>query len=1292
MKLKLIALFSIFACIQTAAINYKLLESSNSGLSTTLINDIHQDSNGFLWVATEYGLNRYDGYKFTIYFEHNQERSINNNFTTKIFEDRAGNIWVGTISGIERWNKKLDTFEPIIIYDNNGNRISTSIHSFFQNNDDEIWVGSNGNGIFVIKPNDLSCARHKEINGLESTRITKIFQTNNNTILISAYTGGLFSYDGTNLSKIKSENGEDITCVEDIDMINNNIILGSTRMGLLAIIDGQVKTINNQLNIRDIYIHKSSSSLLIATDGSGIKKYNLNTLKENTTDNKFSRYFYKKKIHKIIEDSKSNLWAASFQHGLISIQNYDNEIKFHTNTRIKKGGIITNAISCIHINPNDVFFIGTDGDGLFTYDRKNNIATPVALLPLKPKAHISITSMYSDSDGSTWVSTYNHGLFIIDNNTNKIRKVKIDFQSICGVIEDNLGQIVVMTYGDGVYIIDKKTEKIVWHDIAYGWSNAYAKSSNGDIHICINSDIYILRKVNGQPQISQVKGFNNITAKTAFVDSNNVLWIGSRSGLFMKNKSGQISNLASVFPELLNRYIYSINEDLSGNLWISSTNSIYKLNKTRDNLTNYNRSTGLQISEFSACSFRDRKNNMYFGGTNGFIEFQTETIKEIKPKIDLKIIGINTALSSLNDINNQKKFVFSYKERNLDISVSTFSVFSSDNTYYHYRLNNKSTGENTSLGNNILKLTNVHYGNNKLEIVAISPNGRSKPSTYYIWIKYPWYFQWWAILIYILFFLITIYLIYREINNRILDRRALQYLRTNEMMNDEKLKFFINLSHEIKTPLSMIIGPLSKLVTTKNGDEYKMMYRNAKNISNIIDELMAIQKIDKGALELNKEVLDIVPIINDIITTLSFHAEQNNQSISIKVKQDAVYANIDKFYFERIIVNLLSNSIKYAGNGSSIKVAIIVIPNENVKIIVQDDGAGIPEEHLPHIFKRFYNGSSSGTGVGLNLTKSLVELHEGSIRAENRAEVTGARFIILLPYIERPILPINQDEVSLTNEIGNPNIGNNTIKSSAIEATNSERSSIMIVDDDPEIRNYLQFIFQPNYSTVFSENGKDALILLKTIKPDLIISDIMMPEMDGITFIQKVKQSSRLKQIPVIMLTAKNKVNDQLEGLKYGIDAYIAKPFNQLLLETTVKNLLIKKKEIKQEKLVDIEYAENIEKIQMPSGHRKFLDLVNHHINDNLENPDFNINELSEKLDISRMQLLRKMKEITNLTAKEYLVKIRMTEAARLIELGEFSISEIAYKVGYNSPSHFSTAYKAYYGHSPKISKKPSAK
>lgn len=654
-------------------------------------------------------------------------------------------------------------------------------------------------------------------------------------------------------------------------------------------------------------------------------------------------------------------------------------------------------------------------------------------------------------------------------------------------------------------------------------------------------------------------------------------------------------------------------------------------------------------------------------------------------------------------VTNSNKFHLSHKDNSFSIELSAMEFYSPERISYSYTFNSN-TWVNLQSGVNRISFSELTPGIYHFQVKARDYNSYSEIKKLTIIISPPWYVSWWAKTIYCLTAVIITIFIIVQIRQRYRARQEMLEHIHAEQQNEAKLQFFINISHEIRTPMSLIISPLQKLMATDYDTErqqsYNIIYRNAERLLRLVNQLMDIRKIDKGQMQLKFQETDIVSFIQDLHYTFAYQANTKHIKLDFHSEVKELKAWIDPKNFDKVILNILSNAFKFTPENGNIQIRLCTGNDPNAaekalsryfEISIEDDGIGINETELERIFDRFYqirnsqNNSNIGTGIGLHLTRSLVELHHGSITVENNQGTPGCRFIVRLPLGKEHLKPeeidnsaVKQDSVHITTALPTTPLIETPPKTHS-----KSKYRVLIVEDNDEIRRYICQELGRDFHMQECRNGKEAFTYILKKTPDLIISDIMMPEMDGMTLCSKVKQNINTNHIPVILLTAKSREEDNLEGLSIGADAYITKPFSIEILRQSTFNLIKSRERLRNNFQGSQTQKERMQELEIESPDERLLDRIMKVINDNIANPELNVEMVAETVGISRVHLHRKLKELTNQSTRDLIRNLRLKQAATLLAKKRQSINEVAALTGFTNVAYFSTAFKELYGMTP---------
>lgn len=1367
MKAQILFLFSIYCFLIGSTPVMKAqtgkFYSTDKELSNSLINAVYQDRKGFIWIATENGLNKFDGTRFSIY-RHNamDSTSLKNNYVRTLFEDSRGNFWIGCINGLQRYDRATDNFHELFISRKDG-RKNPHITSIIERRNGDLWIATSGQGAISLKKNSNPASFHIETeltDRIGSNYLNVIFEDSRQNLWIATEEKGLYRYSPEN-KELKSYKapyhiaGDDVSAIcEDA---HGQIFVGTLTKGLFRLSsrqEGNFEPVLYQnrmnLNIRTLIID-TRGKLIIGTDGEGVKEYQpQQDIIVDSEINAGSFDFSKSKVHSLIEDKDHNLWLGIFQKGLILVPGISNKFDYYGYKSIHNNTIGSSCVMAIHTDEQATIWIGTDNDGLYAINDQGKQLRHYTHQAGNPQSVPgTILCLYEDSDQELWLGSYFDGLARINKQTGTCQDVTSLLQGnlnagkpkVSCIIEDKNKNLWVGTYGSGLYKINLPTQHVTYYEstrnenddwsinrLPNDWISYLLEDKEGMIWIGTYKGLAVLNPqtdnfINYKKQNNLLPGY---VVYSLLESSNGEIWAGTSEGLVCLNKDRLTPVLFTTADGLPSDIICGLAEDEKKNIWISTHQGISKLNPPEKKFINYYAGDGLQGNEFTRTAvFKDKRGKIFFGGTNGVTAFYPQDITEIKKEMNVLITGFHVANRPVKKgdksgnnvitdtaVMDTEQFTLAYNENTFSIDFSVLEFSNPDRISYQYKI--KELGDewiSTQPGTNRVTYSSLKPGKYTFSVQARDHNNFSNIRTVTIAITPPWYQTWWAKVIWGCLGALLIYALTMYILSRIRHRQEVMRQKHMEQINEAKLQFFINISHEIRTPMTLIISPLEKLLAEHSEKQpvYLMIYRNAQRILRLINQLMDIRKLDKGQMHLKFRETDIVGFINDLMQTFNYQAQKKNITFTFEKElegADSLKVWIDLNNFDKVLMNVLSNAFKYTHEGGNIEVSLKTGHNDAYRgalkdyfeIDITDNGIGIDKNKIEQIFERFYQidndmtQSNFGTGIGLHLSRSLVELHHGIIKAENREDGQGTRFIIRLPLGSNHL---KAEELENPEETGSEPTISQLPKDSIYETEEENKTNeyrkpkaktryrVLIVEDDEEIRRYIRSELDSDFRIYECTNGREGLETILKEKPDLVISDVMMPEMDGITLCRKIKQNININHIPIILLTAKSKAEDQIEGLEIGADAYIIKPFNTELLRTTISNLIANRERLRGKLVGEQQVEEKITKIEMKSNDEILMSKVMKTINDHLADPTLNVEMLAANVGMSRVHMHRKLKELTNQSARDFIRSIRLKQAANLLREKNLSVSEVAYATGFSNLSHFSNTFRDFYGISP---------
>ncbi len=1293
-------------------------------MSSSFTTQVYQDHDGFIWVATRNGLNRYDGYQFRIIKKEKPGNDgMASNYVNCMMQDRRGVFYIGMYGAFQTYDG--EKFQNIKVIDLKGNTQPGYITCLLERKNGDILAGTSGHGLLKMTADHTAKQIGGPLKNLQT--INALIENSKQSLWIATEYNGLLRYDGKN-TKYYFTAPHQLGKVLDIcESKGGKIYVATANMGLFRM-DGDVPVhieATGNKHISRLYVNHEGD-IILGYDGLGMAIYNpqQNTLTDNP--------FYSRdvdlssaKVYSICEDKNGNIWLGLLQKGIYMHPAQTTGFGYMGYKLGTRNQIGSASVTSVMRSRNGLNLVGTDKDGLYCVSQDEKV-----LKHFKDLFPSTILSMTEDLKGRIWVGSYKEGCGWIDTKSLTFHPYPLPQGSNLSVFDmeaDRQGYIWLGTMGNGLIRLQPDSHEIKVYmsapnadnnrkinSIANNYISQISLSPDGRrIYVATTMGVCAMEIATEDWLCTFKQNCQNYGTPTRIArEFDGKLYIGTNNGLACYDLKTHKTKLHSKESGLGNNGISSIEQDDQGRLWISTDHGLCCYDIKTGKTNTYFIDNGLQSNEFSdGASWKASDGSIVFGGLGGITWFSPKDIKQHEWKAEVKLTGFSvngesvtpSTMSGLwhvvdTTVIAAERFVLSPGDNSFAIQLSTLTYDTPEHIIYRYRINHE---EWVRMQPGVNEITFSHMAPGHYDFCVVAEqNGISTPERCFtVVIHSPWYRTPLAYLIYILI-AVGLFWNYRKAHQR----REQEHLRMQEHihaeeMADAKLRFFMNISHEVRTPMTLIITPLLSLIKQDSDPHRRSIYetirRNAERILGLINQMMDLRKIDKGQMVMHMCKTDIVGFVNDIYTLFTQQAKAKNIRFSYEHDTNELPVWVDRGNFDKIIVNILSNAFKYTPPGGEIHIRL-THNGEQVFIAVRDTGEGIPEDKLPHIFERFYQSPSSindrnvGTGIGLDLTRSLVELHHGTIEARNNTEGKGCEFIVTIPLGNAHLKP--EEMITTTQEVENntslieENDGTEikeTVGGAEIPKRN-RRQKLIIVEDDLEIRDYLATELGTDYDIVTCGNGKEGLQATLKELPDLVISDIMMPEMDGNTLCSKIKTNGTISHIPVILLTAKSRDEDQLEGLATGADAYIVKPFNLDILRRTIVNL------IHTHQMLQLKYARNdqleelVEDIKMKSPDEKLLEKVMSVINKNLGNSDLSVDRIADEVGISRVHLHRKMKELTGQTPHDFIRNIRLKKAATLLSSGDMNVSEVMYACGFSNAASFSTVFKKLYGVSPR--------
>lgn len=1318
------------------------------GVVHSQINSIIEDNQGFIWFCSYNGLFSYNAIDIKRYsYLQKDSTSISTNRIRSLFKDTSGKIWIATENGLCTYNPRKDNFVRHTFRDQFDNFTGHLIISFFQDDNGTYWV-SDEKGIGTINP-ETNRVFYKNIN-YKTNRISYSKISEDGTIWVFYEDGDIyFLTKGSNTFQFFTKSFED--SVNAIIHDNNSLWIAYQASGLIClnIKDGGLTHHFNSDATKNLKLPGDRVRSLIKDDNNqiwvatnfGIAIIENNKIKLVIDKQKYSELPHQS-IYSLYEDSNKNIWIGTWLGGLAFQNKYNNSFQHYTATTSRKS-LSSNIVSCIVQVPNKLeIIVGTDDDDLNLYNPETNIFTSLPVIS-EGDTIKRFKSLTFDKHGTLWVGTYRNGVLYREKNKKSFKRLippfPVGIQTLNMLATDQ--GIWISNYRFGVYFYHFESKKFTQYKhnsldiktISNNYVSHIIEDKNKNIWFATHNGLNLLKK--GASEFIRIFHQDHISNSISssyiysiYEDNNGFLWLGTNGeGLDKYNPNTGTAEHFTTKEGIAGNEIFSILQDQNENIWVTTENGLCKIHPKSKNTQSFVSNKGIQNNQFyPTTALKSTNGELYFGGSNGLIRYQPNTISTnpIPPITTITQLLIHnekiipeTENGILNDIiGNTESLKLNYKQNSISFQFTSNNYVNSQKNKFKYRLVNFDNKWIESNYKGLATFTNVPPGNYVFEVKASNNYGIWNDTAKKVSIKItpPFWLTWYAYLFYFLIFVTTVYffrkqVIYRQKLKMSVKMGEIQR-ETEEELHQMKLQFFTNISHEFRTPLTLIQGPVNRLLkaVTENDlsrKQLSLIKNNTDRLLRLINQFLDFRRIDHGKLKLNPIHEDIILFSKNVFNCFEEHANQRSFNFNFISESPSLIMDFDTDKLDKVLVNLLSNAFKYSPDHGEITLRIqknkktkknkdwnsYVIGDDLIEdyleISITDTGFGIPKEELPKIFERFFqieknHNNVSGTGIGLSLLTNYVNLHNGQL-VVCTLEDKGTTFYIYLPlhqantFNEANIELLKTTAFDFTSEPVTDI--SSTIKNE--EPIVNQESLILITEDNPELLDFLEESLQNHFRVAKAKNGKEALDLAMSLYPDLIISDVMMPEMDGIQLCEKIKNDIRTSHIPIILLTALSSIQNKISGINSGADAYIPKPFNEDFLVAQTNNLLNSRKILRT--LFASQQDEWEEKSQPLNLDKKLLSKAIYVIEKNITNTDFSVEELAKNLNLSRTHLHRKLKSLTDQSATEFIRNIRLKHAIKLMKSGDYLINEIGFAVGFNSHNYFTKAFKKQYGISP---------
>lgn len=1247
-------------------------------LSSSAVKAVCQDRYGFMWIGTDYGLNRFDGYSFSLYQHHrNDSHSIGSNEICDILSDSKGRLWVGTNKNLSRYDISTNRFDNVPFPKNIQPRISDLVEA--KNGD--IFIATSGYGVFVIRNGSDKIEEATRINHLINDKMLgrlcfdhqgNLWMTGKDNVFyrIAMRQGHIV---GTNRWKLPQGDVRLFTVTRDgtVLLLFKNALLANHGNSFVA----SDYNISSQMLQAGLSCAKESPSgqLYIGTER-GLYRVHRGAAPElvNYVHDRFD--LRTAPVHALDFDKYGNLWARCFRIGVLLLN--DRPLPFQIWSFTAQSTAYDVALSSVAATDDGGMWCTAWGNGLFHFNH-NGIVTQ----------HIGGISdanvVYHARDGHYWVGRTD-GFYELNPTTGSL-SLALKYAGYKGVMcDDGLGTIFFSVMGQGVMSYNtrtktsrqyRSTDKSPLGHLCNDWVVAMVVDRNQCLWIATTSGVSCLDLRTGS---FHPFGWNSLLAdhviESLCVTPDDDIVIGTESGLYLYDRHSRHVKFFPGSTMLQDQKICSVQSDTWGDLWVSTPTGLWQYDHLTRRFISYGTGYGQITGEYLGnVSFRSADGMIGFGFDGGVTVFYPQTVKGIQNRQG-RVWLTGAVIDDLWQLPQEGQIDIYPRNHTLTLTFSLLDYRDAAGVIYEYRINGGGWHTNAT-GDNTIRFNSLGTGTYSIEVRAVY-GGHSITGVYKIVVVVhaPWYASTWALLFYLLLLCLLGYYLWH-----------LYWHRKQHQFDEAKMRFLINAMHDVRSPLTLIVNPLQNLLSAETDPSklnlLQVIDRNTKRISQLVNQILDKRKFDKQAMQIHCQQTSLIKLITGTCKLYEYEAQQRGIHFTFEHDYD-VMAWVDRMSIDKVIGNLLSNAFKYTDDGGEIKVTLSSTDSKAI-IRVMDNGIGVgDEETAKHLFDRFSQGVNKtnlkiqGTGIGLDLCRSVVALHHGKIEASNRTDVAhGACFTVTLPLGKEHLKP---EEI----------IDEKAQSEKALTGTPRPRSNVqvMVVDDNEELTHYVAMQLGDEYHVTTAGNGREALkeLLLMPARYDIVVSDVSMPEMDGITLLERIKENPHLSALPVILLSSKDAIDDRVTGLRHGADAYLSKPFNMEELRLTIDNLVNTLRRVKGKATTEPQIDKMIGQEEVKGNNEILMERIVNCIHEHLSDPEYNVETLADDIGLSRAQLHRKMKEMTGISTGKFIRDMRMKEAVHLLNLGTINISQIAYRVGFNDQNHFSQVFKRYYGVSPK--------
>ncbi|MFT3904143.1 MAG: two-component regulator propeller domain-containing protein [Niabella sp.] len=1281
---------------------------TSSGLSNNNINCIVQDKQGFLWFGSRNGLNRFDGKNFKVFrYRKNDKGSIGSSSVHSLCEDNNGNLWIGTAEGAYIYNATQEKFSLI-------NKIPQGEVRSIRTINNDIWMIC-----------DAMLYRYNILDNIAEYRATTspvsaiTMNVSCKILFVALYNGDIEQIDLASKKNVTHKlsafkGAYQLTQTQTIHTLNDSLLLIGTfnRVYLANLRQKKLKNIfAYQREFKNIQVHSfimQNDSVVWIGSETGIYIYNINNSKTiyvpRDRNNPYSL------VHSFYKDREGGIWIGTIFGGVSYFSEQFNNFRKYI------PGTESNAISgnLIHEICKDRYgnmWVGTEDEGLNKIDATTGKITNYHANGQKGSIAYNNVHGLVACDKELWIGTYEHGLDVMDIKTGKVtrhydsdeKKHGLSGNFIVALYKTKANDILVATW-NGLFKYDRKNNRFIRFPHFNFQVQSVSEGSDGMLWIATyGNGVYILNPTTSTfiNLRSEAKNKNSLVSNYVnglYEDYQGNFWFCTESGLSKYERSGKFTNYTTD-DGLPDNQVYRVEEDEYHHLWISSAKGLIKLNPQSGKMTIFKATDGLPTEQFNYnSSYKDDAGRLFFGTIKGMVSFKPSAFikNDYVPPVYITNILVNNKEPIISTSGLLKQSILCtqtlhlpYDSSNLSFDIAALSFISPESNTYSYIMEGYDKDWTSFEGDQKIYYNKLPPGSYQFRIKGSNNSGvwNPKETILNIQVSPPWWSSTWAYILYILsigaitFLILRYYLLLVKANN--IRRMDIFERKKEREIYNLKLEFFTNMAHEIRTPLTLIKMPLDKIISSgkftdaDTRSDLTLMQKNTSRLIRLTNQLLDFRKAETDNMSLTFTKTDINALLGEVFNDLKYLAKDKSLKYELTMPRIDLTAFVDEEAMKKIFTNLIQNAIKYADTEVSVKLLPFNSEDSMFHVEFRNDGHKVPVDKKEKIFEPFYRlenaKKDTGTGIGLPLSRSLAELHKGTLRLVLTEEEHVNLFLLSIPIFQNQSLDTKQSPDESDSEesyLENWNDNDDT-----------EKPIILLVEDNKEILIYLNKELHTKYTVLKATNGAEALDIIDSNNVQLVVTDIMMPVMDGIALCKRIKTDIQYSHIPVVFLTAKNALDAKIHGLEVGADAYIEKPFSLEYLSVQIKNILNNRKIIK-------EYFTNapvshLKEINVSATDKSFITQLNKVIYDNISDIDLNVDELSKLMNMSRPTLYRKIKGLSDLTPNELIMASRLKKAAELLSQKEYKVSEVAMMVGYSVQSNFSRDFHKHFGMTP---------